>query len=87
MKMAKSSPKQIENTVGKREIALYEQFLLFPQFFFKWQVLQKHKTKGLFGKGLTDDLELGTNRKVLLQGIPMWNMKTLILTNQKIWTM
>ena len=33
--------KQVENTVGKGEIARYEQFLLFPQ-----------KTQGLFGKGL-----------------------------------
>ena len=30
MKMAKLS-KQVENTVGKGEIACYEQFLLFPQ--------------------------------------------------------
>ena len=27
--------KQIENTVGKEEIARFEQFLLFPQFFQK----------------------------------------------------
>ena len=27
--------KQVENTVGKGEIAHYEQFLLFPQFFSK----------------------------------------------------
>ena len=27
--------KQVENTVGKGEIALYEQFLLFPQCFQK----------------------------------------------------
>ena len=27
--------KQVENTVGKGEIARYEQFLLFPQFFQK----------------------------------------------------
>ena len=34
MKMEESSPNSIENTVGKGEIAhLYEQFLLFPQFF------------------------------------------------------
>ena len=26
-------PKQVENTVGKGEIARYEQFLLFPQCF------------------------------------------------------
>ena len=35
MKMAESSLKRAENTVGKREIARYEQFLLFPQCFEK----------------------------------------------------
>ena len=30
-----SSPKRIENTVGKGEIAHYEQFLLFPKSFLK----------------------------------------------------
>ena len=33
MKMAESSHKSVENTVGKGEIARYEQFLLFPQCF------------------------------------------------------
>ena len=33
--MAESSPKGVENTVGKGEIARYEQFLLFPQYFEK----------------------------------------------------
>ena len=33
--------KQVENTVGKGEIALYEQFLLFPLF-----------SKGLFPRGI-----------------------------------
>ena len=35
MKMAESYPDQVENTVGKGEIASYEQFLLFPQCFQK----------------------------------------------------
>ena len=35
MKMAESSQKRVENTVGKGEIARYEQFLLFPQCFQK----------------------------------------------------
>ena len=35
MKMAENLFKQIENTVEKEEIALYEQFLLFPQCFQK----------------------------------------------------
>ena len=33
--MKESNPKQVENTVGKGEIARYEQFLLFPQCFQK----------------------------------------------------
>ena len=33
--MAVNSPKWVENTVGKGEIACYEQFLLFPQYFQK----------------------------------------------------
>ena len=33
--MADGSPKRVENTVGKGEIARYEQFLLFPQCFRK----------------------------------------------------
>ena len=36
---------------------------------------------------LTDDLELGTNRKILSQEILMWNMKALTVSNQKIWSM
>ena len=35
MKMAESSPKGVENTVRKGEIARNEQFLLFPQCFLK----------------------------------------------------
>ena len=34
-KMAQSYSKWVENTVGKGEIARYEQFLLFPQCFQK----------------------------------------------------
>ena len=45
------SPKGIENTVGRGEIAHYEQFLLLPQCFQRL-VLQACKNKGLFGKGL-----------------------------------
>ena len=43
----------LENTVGKGEIAHYEQFLLFPQCFQKTNVLQTRKNQGLFGKGLS----------------------------------
>ena len=45
------SPKGIENTMGRGEIARYEQLLLFPQCFQRL-VLQACKNKGLFGKGL-----------------------------------
>ena len=34
-KNGRKSSKQVENTVGKGEIACYEQFLLFPQCFQK----------------------------------------------------
>ena len=44
---------QVENTVGKGEIARYEQFLLFPQCFQKICTALPHKNKGLFGKGLS----------------------------------
>ena len=40
-----------ENTVGKGEIALYEQFLLF-RIVFKRLVMQTRKNQGLFGKEL-----------------------------------
>ena len=45
--------KWVENTVGKGEIARYEQFLLFLKcFFLKRLALQTRKSQGLFGKGL-----------------------------------
>ena len=44
--------KRVENTVGKGEIARYEQFLLSRQCF-KRLVLQTRKNQGLFGKGLS----------------------------------
>ena len=43
--------KPVQNTVGKGEIACYEQFLLFPQYFQRL-LLQTRKNQGLFGKGL-----------------------------------
>ena len=33
----------------------------------------------------TDDLELYTKEKVVPQGIQIWNMKALSLTNKKLW--
>ena len=44
--------KQVENTVGKGEIAHYQK-LLISHSVFKRLVLQRHKNQGLFGKGLT----------------------------------
>ena len=35
MKNGRKFSKQVENTVGREEIARYEQFLLFPQYFQK----------------------------------------------------
>ena len=52
MKMAESSSKQVENTVGKGEIARYENFS-FSHSVFKSLVLQTRKNQILFGKGLT----------------------------------
>ena len=40
-----------ENTVGKGEIARYEQFLLFPQYFLKDVYCSHVKTRACFGKG------------------------------------
>ena len=55
MKMAESFSKRVENTVGKGEIARYEQFLLFLLCFQKL-VLQTRKNQGLFGKGLNQSV-------------------------------
>ena len=50
--MVENFPNGIENTVGKGEIARYEQFLLFPQCFLKTCTADS-KNQGLFGKGLS----------------------------------
>ena len=55
MKMAGSSPLRLENTVGKGEIARYEQFLLSHSVF-KRPLLQTRKNQGLFGKGLIESI-------------------------------
>ena len=44
--------KRVENTVGKGEIARYEQFLLFPQCFLKRLVSQGRQSVSLCGNGL-----------------------------------
>ena len=48
MKKEEKFSKTTENTVGKGEIARYEQFLLFPQCFQKTCTADK----GFFGKGI-----------------------------------
>ena len=42
--------KRVENTVGKGEIARYEQFLLFPQCFSKDLYCRHVQTRSCFGK-------------------------------------
>ena len=44
---------RVENTVGKGEIARYEQFLLFPQCFQKTWYYRQIKTRAYFRKWLT----------------------------------
>ena len=51
MQIAESSPKWVENTVGKGEIARTSNFS-FSHSVFKRPVLQTRKNQGLFGKGL-----------------------------------
>ena len=36
---------------------------------------------------LTDDLDLGTEEKVLPQGIQMWNMEALSVIIRMLWPM
>ena len=50
--MVKSAPRGEDITVGKGEIACYEQFFLFFFTVFSIDLQQTHKNQGLFGKGL-----------------------------------
>ena len=43
--------KWVENTVGKEEIAHYEEFFLFPQCFQKELYCRHVKTRACLGKG------------------------------------
>ena len=47
--------KRVENSVGKGEIAQFEQFLCFPQCFQKDLQCRQVENKSLFGKGLNQD--------------------------------
>ena len=54
--IVKKYSKQVENTAGKGEIALYEQFLLFQAF--SKDLYSRHvKTRAYLGKGQTNGLE------------------------------
>ena len=62
-------PKQVENTVRKREIAGYKQFLPFPVF--SKDLYCRHvENHGLFEKGLTKDRKhCEKTRKMLFNNI------------------
>ena len=53
----------VENTMVKREIACYGQFLLLYSVF-KRLVLQTRKNQGLFGKGLRKNVNSLLNDKI-----------------------
>ena len=78
IKMVESSPKSVENTVGKGEIDGHKQFLLFPQCFQKTCISDTSK-KGLFGKGLIfvfrDYLHLSVYCSIRV--LETWNKKAL----------
>ena len=52
MKIAKGSPKGVENTVGKKEKLLIMRNFSLSHGVFKRLVLQTRKNRGLFGKWL-----------------------------------
>ena len=54
----------VENTVGKGEIARYEQFLLFPQCFQK--TCSAGKNQGLFSNGLRHTLSHSGRKKTII---------------------
>ena len=61
MKMVESSSKRAENTVGKGEIARYEQFILFPQCFQKTCTTKTYKS-GLVWEWVKNiQIKKGTN--------------------------
>ena len=87
--------KRVENTVGKGEIARYEQFLLFPHCVFKRFVLQTPTNQGLLGKGLNQFCNTNCSKKdtrikkkyinfiMLVSNIILkknFNMNTLMIT-------
>ena len=76
--MAESYPKWVENTVGKGEIAHYEQFLLFPQCFLK--ACFPGASKGVIVWEWVNGLKLGT----YWQGVnSLPNNKSLALSKLK----
>ena len=77
--MAEKCSYKIENTVGKGEIARYEQFLLFPLCFLK--ALKACKIKGLFGKSYTIKVPIAPNYK----GVCLQNTSKPHSYHLKIW--
>ena len=67
--------RQVENNVGKGEIAHYKQFLLFLQCF-KRLVLQTCKNQGVFGKGLMKVICMISVFRI--SPINMWKLVILI---------
>ena len=59
--------KRMENTMGKGEIAHYEQFLLFPSEFSKDSYCRHRKRRVCFGKGLVKTITLHRLRNKFLQ--------------------
>ena len=64
MKMVKFS-ERVENAMGKGEIALNKQFLLFPQCFPKTNVMPTCKNKSLVGKGLISKFQLQLKARLM----------------------
>ena len=61
MKIPESSLKRVENTVGKGEIARYEQFLLFPQCFQKANTTKSQLLTTLWKRLYENIVEKGEN--------------------------
>ena len=71
----------VESTVGKGEIARYEQFLLFHSVF-KRLVLQTRENECLFEKGLNDLTRKAVERRKIFNSLP--NDKILYYTTQNL---
>ena len=84
MEITGSSEKRVENTVGKGEIARYEQVLLFPQCFQKTCAADLRKKKqGFFGRGLnqTTNFEMSLIERQRFQTVVKMEESLLIQHN------